>query len=81
MTTITTTVRTHRHGFAVVGALAALVLAAVALLLFNTSQVHDMHHLITSNHVLPQFVANPPRRRTPPGPKPGHCFVGGIAQG
>ena len=49
-------IRTHHHGLAVVGALAALVLAAVALLLFNTSQVHDMHHLITSNHVLPQFV-------------------------
>jgi len=32
------------------------LLAAVTLLLFNTSQVHDMHHLITSNHVLPQFV-------------------------
>jgi hypothetical protein len=56
MTTITTTVRTHRRGLAVVGALAALLLAAVTLLLFNTSQVHDMHHLITSNHVLPQFV-------------------------
>jgi hypothetical protein len=55
MTTITTTVRTHHRGLAVVGALAALVLAAVALL-FNTSQVHDMHHLITSNHILPQFV-------------------------
>ena len=35
MTTITTTVRTHRRGLAVVGALAALVLAA--LLLFKTS--------------------------------------------
>ena len=56
MTSITTTVRTHRSGLAVVGALAALLLAAVALVLFNTSQVHDMHHLITSNHVLPQFV-------------------------
>ena len=56
MTTITTTIRTHHRGLAVVGALAALLLAAVTLLLFNTSQVHDMHHLITSNHVLPQFV-------------------------
>jgi len=56
MTTITTTVRTHRRGLAVVGTLAALLLAALTLLLFNTSQVHDMHHLITSNHVLPQFV-------------------------
>ena len=56
MITITTTIRTHRRGLAVVGALAGLLLAAVTLLLFNTSQVHDMHHLITSNHVLPQFV-------------------------
>ena len=56
MTTITTTIRTHHRGLAVVGTLAALLLAALTLLLFNTSQVHDMHHLITSNHVLPQFV-------------------------
>ena len=56
MTSITTTVRTHHRGLVVVGVLAALVLAAVALLLFKTSSAHDMHHLITSNHVLPQFV-------------------------
>ena len=56
MTSITTTtVRTYRRGLAVVGALAALVLAAVALLLFRASQAYDMHHLVTSYH-LPQFV-------------------------
>ena len=55
MTSITTTVRTHRRGLAVVSALAALVLAAVALLLFKASQAYDMHHLVTSYH-LPQFV-------------------------
>ena len=57
MTSIaTTTVRTHRRGLAVVGALAALVLAAVALLLFKASQAYDMHQLVTSYHHLPQFV-------------------------
>jgi hypothetical protein len=56
MTSITTTVRTHRSGLAVLGALAALVLAAVALLLFKASQAHDMHHLVTTYHLLPQFV-------------------------
>jgi hypothetical protein len=56
MTSITTTVRTHRSGLAVVGALAALVLAAVALLLFKASEAHDMHHLVTTYHLLPQFV-------------------------
>ena len=56
MTSITTTVQTHRRGLAVVGALAALVLAAVALLLFKASQAYDMHHLVTSYHHLPQFV-------------------------
>ena len=55
MTTITTTVRIHRRGLVVVGALAALVLAAVAVLLVTTGQVHDMHQLVTSYH-LPQFV-------------------------
>jgi hypothetical protein len=55
MTSITSTVRTHRRGLAVVSALAALVLAAVALLLFKASQAYDMHHLVTSYH-LPQFV-------------------------
>jgi hypothetical protein len=55
MTSIATTVRTHRRGLAVVSALAALVLAAVALLLFKASQAYDMHHLVTSYH-LPQFV-------------------------
>jgi len=52
MTSITSTVRTHRRGLAVV---VALVLAAVALLLFRASQAYDMHHLVTSYH-LPQFV-------------------------
>ena len=58
MTSITTTtVRTHHRGLAVVGALAALVLAAVALLLFKTSPAHDMHHhLVTGYQHLPQFV-------------------------
>ena len=65
MTSITTTVRTHRRGLAVVGALAVLVLAAVALLLFNTSPAHDLHHLVTGYHFLPQFVRSLPRRRTP----------------
>jgi hypothetical protein len=56
MTSITTTVRTHRRGLGV-GVLAALVLAAVALLLVTTGQVHDMHHhLVTGYHLLPQFV-------------------------
>ena len=55
MTTITTTVRIHRRGLAVVGVIAALVLAAVVLLLFTTSP--DMHHhLVTGYHFLPQFV-------------------------
>ena len=35
---------------------AALVLAAVAVLLFKTGQVHDIHHLVTNYHHLPQFV-------------------------
>ena len=57
MTSIITTVRTHRRGLAVVGALAVLVLAAVALLLFKTSSAHDLHHhLINSYHHVPKFV-------------------------
>ena len=57
MTSIATTVRTHRGGLAVVGALAALVLVAVALLLFQTDPAHDMHyHLVTGYLDLPQFV-------------------------
>ena len=58
MTSIaTTTVRTHHRGLAVVGALAVLVLAAVALLLVNTIPAHDMHHhLVTGYHHLPPFV-------------------------
>jgi hypothetical protein len=54
-TMITTTVRTHRRGLALLGALAALVLAAVALL-FKTGQVHDIHHLVTNYHHLPELV-------------------------
>ena len=56
MTSMITTVRTHRRGVAVVGVLAVLVLAAVALLLVKTSQAHDLHHLVTSTHHLPRFV-------------------------
>jgi hypothetical protein len=55
MTSITTTVRTHRRGLAVVSVLAALVLAAVALLLLKAGPGYDMHHLVTSYH-LPRFV-------------------------
>ena len=57
MTSIVTTVRTHRLSFAVVGALAVLVLAAVAVLLFKTGQAHEVHHhLVTGYHHLPKFV-------------------------
>ena len=56
MTSIITTVRTHRLSFAVIGALTVLVLAAVALLLVKTSPAHGVHHLVTSSHVVPQFV-------------------------
>ena len=59
MTSIVTTVRTHRRGLAVVGALAVLVLAAATLLLFKTSSAHDVHHhLINSYYHLPKFVRN-----------------------
>ena len=56
MSSIITTVRTHRLSFAVIGALTVLVLAAVALLLATTNPAHGVHHLVTSSHVLPQFV-------------------------
>ena len=56
MTSITTTVRTHRRSFAVVTALTVLVLAAGALLLFTTSPAHGLHHLVTGSHFVPQFV-------------------------
>jgi hypothetical protein len=57
MISITSTVWIHRRGLAVVGALTALVLAAVAVLLFKTSAGHDMHHhLVAGYHHLPKFV-------------------------
>ena len=57
MTTIAITVRTHRRGFAAVGALAVLLLAAVALILFKTIPAQDMHHhLVTGYHHLPKFA-------------------------
>jgi hypothetical protein len=57
VTSIATTVRTHHRGLAVIGALAALVLAAVALLLVTTTPAQDTHHrLVTGYHFLPQFV-------------------------
>ena len=56
MTSIVTTFRTHRRALAVVGALAVLVLAVVAPLLYKAGQGHDMHHLLTHYHHLPQFV-------------------------
>jgi hypothetical protein len=56
MTSIVTTVRTHRLSFAVVGALAVLVLAA-AVLLFKTTSAHEVHHhLVNSYHHVPKFV-------------------------
>jgi hypothetical protein len=56
MTSIITTVRTHRLSVAVVGALTVLLLAAGALLLFKTSPAHGINHLVTSSHFVPQFV-------------------------
>ena len=56
MTSITTTVRIHRRGLAVVAALTVLVLAAAAVVLFQTSPAHALHHLVTGSHFMPQFV-------------------------
>ena len=56
MTSIATTVRTHRLSFALVGALTVLVLAVVAFLLLMSSPAHGLHHLVTGSHVVPQFV-------------------------
>jgi hypothetical protein len=56
MTSITTTVRTHRRGLAVIAALTVLVLAAVAVLLVQTGPAHGLHHLVTGSHVVPQFL-------------------------
>jgi hypothetical protein len=65
MTSITTTVRTHRRGVAVIGTLAALVLAAVALLLFKDRP--GARHAPPLGHRLPPPAAvraSGPRRRT-----------------
>jgi len=57
MTSIIASAWTHRRGLAVVGALAVVVLAAVAVLLFTTGSAYEVHHhLINSYHHVPKFV-------------------------
>jgi hypothetical protein len=56
MTAITATAQTHRRSLAVIGAIVAIALAVVALVLFKTSPAHDMHHLVTTYHHMPHFV-------------------------
>ena len=53
MTAITATARTHRRSLAVIGAILAIALAVVTLILFKTSPAHDMHQVVTTYHHLP----------------------------
>ena len=52
MTVITATVQTHRRSLAVVGAIVAIALAVVAVVLFKTSPGQGMHHLVGAYHHL-----------------------------
>jgi hypothetical protein len=56
MTTITTTVTSHRRGVALAGILLALVVVVVALAVLKTSPAHDLHHLVSSYQHLPHFL-------------------------
>jgi hypothetical protein len=56
MTAITATARTHRRSLAVIGAILAIALAVVTLILFKTSPAQDMHQVVTTYHHLPQLV-------------------------
>jgi hypothetical protein len=56
MTAITATARTHRRSLAVIGAILAIALAVVTLILFKTSPAQDMHQVVTTYHHLPHLV-------------------------
>jgi len=56
MTVITATVQAHRRSLAVVGAIVAIALAVVAVVLFKTSPGPGMHHLVGAYHHLPHVV-------------------------
>jgi hypothetical protein len=56
MTVITATVQTHRRSLAVVGAIVAIALAVVAVVLSKTSPGQGMHHLVSTYHHLPHVV-------------------------
>jgi cell division septation protein DedD len=56
MTAITATARTHRRSLAVIGAIVAIALAVIALVLFKTSPAQDMHQVVTTYHHLPHLV-------------------------
>ena len=56
MTAITATAGTHRRSLAVIGAILAIALAVVTLILFKTSPAQDMHQVVTTYHHLPHLV-------------------------
>ena len=56
MTVITATVQTHRRSLAVVGAIVAIALAALTVVLFKTTPGQGMHHLASAYHHLPHVV-------------------------
>ena len=56
MTAITATAGTHRRSLAVIGAILAIALAVVTLILFRTSPAQDMHQVVTTYHHLPHLV-------------------------
>lgn len=56
MTAITATVRTYRRSLAVIGAIVAIALAVLTLVLFMTSPAHDMQHVVSTYHHLPHFL-------------------------
>jgi cell division septation protein DedD len=56
MTAITASVRTQRPNLALIGAIVAIALAVLALVLFVTSPAHDLHHVASAYHHLPHFL-------------------------
>jgi cell division septation protein DedD len=56
MTAITATARIQRRSLAVIGAIVAIALAVLTLVLFKTSPAQDMHQVVTTYHHMPHLV-------------------------
>ena len=56
MTAITATIRTHRRSLAIIGAIVAIAIVVLGIVVFAMNPSHDLNHMVSTFHHMPRFV-------------------------